>query len=67
MSRSIKKHPYITENSRSSISKEKKRKANKRVRKADIASGASFKKVSNSYDINDYSFYLPKDPKAKRK
>jgi hypothetical protein len=31
--------------------------ANKKVRKADIDNGGSFKKVSESWDINDYISY----------
>jgi hypothetical protein len=45
-----------------------KRLANKRVRKAKIMlDGGMFKYVSCSYDISDYSFYWPEDPKSRRK
>jgi hypothetical protein len=67
MSRSTKK-PYYTDQQRSKISKELKRKANKRVRKEDnVPNVSGYKRLSESWDINDYSFHSPKDKKAYRK
>lgn len=65
MSRST-KAPYFTDQHRGR--KLAKRLANKRVRKAkDMSDGGCFKYVSCSYDISDYTFYWPADPKAHRK
>lgn len=60
-----KKAPYYTDNggNRTKI----KRLANKRVRQAKIITGDMVKKVFNSWDICDFKFVAPKDPKAYRK
>ena len=55
-----------------------KRKANRAVRKAnkqaceeneaeELKDGKSYRKASCSYNIRDWSFHDPKNPKAKRK
>jgi hypothetical protein len=54
-----------------------KRKANRKVRakgklalkapSREIASGKAYRKVSESYDIRDWSFYSPTDRKVRRK
>jgi hypothetical protein len=57
---------------------EAKRQANRTFRRADkracqedpraeVKSGKAYRKVTNSYDIRDYSFPDPKNPKARRK
>ena len=63
MSRSYKKSPVATDQSCSRkyangrITKVRKRQANKRVRRTkDISNGGSFKKVSESWNINDFSY-----------
>ncbi len=67
MSRSRRK-PYQTDQQRNSGSVESKRLANRRVRVAkDIESGKAYRKVSNSWDIRDFSFHAPDDKKAYRK
>lgn len=82
MARSRRK-PYYTDQQTNSPGRQgrvalAKRRANRKVRaegkkavegrdEADIADGASFKKVHESWDIRDWSFYTPNDPKAKRK
>jgi hypothetical protein len=66
MSRS-KRAPIWTEGYDGSTRKRRKRRANKRVRTADIADGAAYKKVSNSWNICDFKFYDKKNPKAGRK
>ena len=54
MSRSYKKHPYITDGS-PGTTKEKKRYANKKVRNADdIPNGKAYRKFYESYDIHDW-------------
>jgi hypothetical protein len=67
MSRSYKK-PVITDQQRNNkSSKWAKRQANKAVRKeSQVADGKSYRKVSDSWKIRDWSFYST-DPKAKRK
>jgi hypothetical protein len=67
MSRSYKK-PYLTDQQGRSTKKDK-RLAARRVRARDgegVANGSAYRKVSNSWDIRDWSF-PSKDPKAKRK
>jgi len=54
MSRSYKKNPVMKS---TNCKKKIKRRANKKVRKADIDNGGSFKKVSDSWEINDYISY----------
>lgn len=67
MSRSYKK-PHYTDQQRASDAVRSKRKANRAVRVTkDIASGKSYRKVSNSWDIRDYSFHCPELKKAYRK
>jgi hypothetical protein len=78
MSRSRKK-PYITDqNSGKPQYGLAKRFANRKVRRenkkavegdeaAELHSGNEYKKVSESWDIRDWSFHLPKDKKAFRK
>jgi len=54
MSRSYKKNP-VTKSTNSK--KFAKRQSNKRVRKADVDNGGSFKKLFESWEINDYVTY----------
>ncbi len=59
--------PVYTEGYGSPDKKRRKRVAARAVRKAeDVASGKSYRKVSNSWNITDYKF-KSKDDKAKRK
>lgn len=71
MSRSRRKHPYITDQQYSRVNKQRKRWANKAVRDTVLdntpKSGAAYKKESNSYDIRDYSFFEPDNRKARNK
>jgi hypothetical protein len=55
MSRSFKHNPIIKDDTRKKFGK---KFANKKVRKIDLDSGNSYKKVYQSYDICDYSFGL---------
>jgi len=56
MSRSYKKIPFCKAN----VSKFEKRQASKRARRSnEWVDGASYKKVSPSYDICDYKLYTP--------
>lgn len=69
MTRSRKK-PYYTDQNTASPGrgKQAKRDANKAVRKADdIADGKQYRKISDSWNISDWSFHCPKDKKAYRK
>lgn len=70
MSRSIRK-PYYTEQQRSSISKDKKRIANRVIRHLESdeapANGKAYRKYSNSWDIRDWTARAPNDKKAYRK
>jgi hypothetical protein len=68
MSRSTRK-PVITQrNHGHPADPNDKRLAARRVRKtAQIQSGSAFRKVSNPYDVCDYKFYDPTNPKARRK
>jgi hypothetical protein len=60
------KAPYFTDNGKGR--KGRKRVANKTVRNAkDVGNNSSFKKQYESWDICDFSFHCPKDPKAYRK
>jgi hypothetical protein len=56
MSRSYKKSPCFTDGS-PGVTKEKKRIANKKVRNTEDlpTRGKAYKKVSDSYDIHDYT------------
>lgn len=45
-----------------------KRKAARRVRHcADVPDGGGYRRVSQSYDICDFVFHAPEDPRARRK
>lgn len=60
MSRSYKKNPVVKENLR--YKKDMKRQANKAVRNAeDVSSGREYKKVFESWNINDYKSRYTKD------
>lgn len=63
MSRSRKKPYYPDQDT------ERKRLYNRALRrsKEDMPDGKHYKKERESWDIRDYSFYCPKDPKAYRK
>lgn len=64
MSRSWKKNAYVKDGEGTKGKKKEKRLANRRVRSEDeIADGGSFKKVSESWDICDFKFKLPKTKK----
>ncbi len=68
MSRSKRKTPYITLQQCYRTAADAKRLANRRVRATeDLASGAAFRKVSNSWDICDYKCLMPDNAKAWRK
>lgn len=61
MSRSYKKHPWITDHHVKSSS-ESKKFANKKVRHTkDLPNGGAFKKVFCSYDICDFKFFQTKE------
>lgn len=65
MSRSFKKNAYIKDGYGSKWKKQAKRRANSKVKSEDdIANGGSYKKVSNSWDICDWKFELPKTKKG---
>lgn len=67
MARSTKK-PYWVDNNGSKEKKKTKRKASAAVRRAkDVASGKAYKKEFCSWNIADFKFHDPKNPKAKRK
>lgn len=69
MSRSYRK-PYLKDNTKNGGAKIAKRTANHKVRKTkELANGKSYKKVYNSWNIHDFSFYSPnwKGGKARRK
>ena len=56
MSRSYKKYPHWTDNTRGGA-KWAKRKANKKVRKIfDISNGCIYKRYYDTWNIHDYSF-----------
>lgn len=68
MSRSRKKNPYYTDQQRNYDPVSDKRRANKAVRRyTHIISGSMYRKVHNSWNISDFAFYQPDDPKAWRK
>lgn len=57
MSRSYKKNPVCTDKHRKTT-KQKKKFANKKVRKSkNLSDGKIYKKVSESYDIYDFATY----------
>lgn len=57
MSRSYKKHPWVTDH-HVKTTKEKKKFANKKVRRReDLPNGSAYKKVSESWDICDWKGY----------
>lgn len=57
MSRSYKKHPFVTDHKRKST-KASKQLANRRFRRTiDLYQGSSYRKYSNSYDICDYKWW----------
>jgi len=69
MSRS-KRKPIVKDGQkdRTGDKKVKKRRAARAVRAEDeVADGSQYKKVSNSWDICDWKFFDPKNPKAERK
>lgn len=67
MSRSYRK-PIAVDGYKSKWKQTAKRIANKRVKlKSDLSNGASYKKVSNSWDICDYKFDLPNTPRNRSK
>lgn len=68
MSRSTKK-PIFTDQQKSRAGKLAKRQANRSVRdsKETPANGKAYRKESCSWNIRDWSFYDPKNPKAYRK
>lgn len=62
MSRSYKK-PYLSDQYTPG-----KKSANRAVRRTkDVADGKSYKKVYCTWNIRDWSFYCPTNPKARRK
>jgi hypothetical protein len=65
MSNSV-RQPYWTEGY-GSKRKLRKRRANKKVRKSDVASGGAYKKVYDSWDICDYRTYDPESERVRRK
>lgn len=79
MSRSTKK-PYYTDQQKNRPPKglTSKGRANRQVRAAnkkavlgeiaeEVRSGKAYRRISESWDIRDYSFHCPKDKKASRK
>lgn len=66
MSRS-KRAPVITDQQNGSTKKVKRLAARAVRNSKDVASGGAYKKEYSSYDIRDWSFYCPKNPKASRK
>lgn len=66
MSRSTKAPIY-----KDAATKFMKRKASRKVRALKDgetpAHGKQYRKEFNSYNLSDYSFYSPKDPKSRRK
>lgn len=61
MSRSYKKHPWVTDHN-ANTTQEKKKFANKKVRNTeDLPNGSAYKKVSESYDICDWKHFQSKE------
>lgn len=61
MSRSYKKHPWITDH-HVKTSSEMKKFANKKVRHTkDLPNGKAFKKVFESYNLCDFKFFQTKE------
>jgi len=61
MSRSYKKHPWVTDHHVKSTS-ERKKFANKKVRNTeDLPNRGAFKKIFQTYDICDYKFFQTKE------
>ena len=61
MSRSYKKNPFVTE-SVCNTTKLAKRLANKRFRRnTELHQGGNYKKVSESWDIRDYKYWLSEE------
>ena len=57
MSRSYKKHPFITDHKRK-VTKTNKQLANRRFRRmGELCQGGSYKKYSDSWDICDYKWW----------
>lgn len=67
MSRS-RKAPYIKDGYKSKWKRKAKQQANQAVRnETSVTNGGAYKKVSNSWDICDFIFYEPNEPKYSRK
>lgn len=67
MSRS-RRAPVFTEGYKSKDKKLRKRRAARRVRtNQEVGSGSAYKKESNPWDICDFKFHCPENPKARRK
>lgn len=67
MSRSRKK-PFWTQGYKGVWRKSAKKRANNKTKQVEnIKNGNSYKKEFNSWDICDWSFHDPKNPKAYRK
>lgn len=77
MTRSKRKPYYTDQQSSKAGAKLAKRQANRKVRAATkaaikdestgVADGKQYRKVSESWNIRDWSFHAPKDKKASRK
>jgi len=67
MSRSY-KAPWFTDSTHGSLRRKYfKRYSNKRARKRKLPNGNKYRRNGLTYDICDYRFYCPDDPKARRK
>jgi hypothetical protein len=66
VSRSYRK-PIATEGYGSKDKKQRKRLANKRARRVDVANGRAYRKVSNSWDICDFKFPITNGPDKKNR
>jgi hypothetical protein len=63
MSRSYKKHPVIKDTSGSSYRKFAKNYSNRIIRKTeDVANGKSYRKIYETYNINDWIFHWDPNP-----
>ena len=66
-----KRKPYLTEGYGGRHRKHDKRSANKAIRNKgktqEVAKGKGYRKEYNSWNIVDYKFHDPANPKAKRK